>query len=264
MKLPITVLCISLTYNILAQDLTAKNNTYFFLGLGVPLVKVKDLAHSPLTYRGIAPTLRVGYESNTTGYLSRISFSASFGSANPKSKPKAERTLSSLMMTNVQFNFAYYKQLGTFSTEGDNSYLGGNFSFYLDMRDYNLPSNNLTGYMINTSLNVGGFYQNKMSDKWRLNYEAYTPLLTYSLRPNYIGMLPLKGEDFSPKKILSTGRFATFDKFFRFYNRFAFDQQIKTYRSRRLSYFWDYHWNAISKPIKSVTGGVGYESFFKM
>jgi hypothetical protein len=264
MKLPLTVLCICLTYNAIAQDLSGNNNTYFFLGLGVPLVKVKDLAHSPLTYRGITPTLRVGYESNTTRYLSRISFSASFGSAHPKSKPKAERTLSALMMTNVQINFAYYKRLGTFSTEGGNSYLGGNFSFYFDMRDYNLPSNNLTGYMVNTSLNVGGFYHNKMSDKWRFNYEAYTPLLTYSLRPNYIGMLPLKGEDFSPKKILSTGRFATFDKFFRFYNRFAFDQQIKTYRSRRLSYFWDYHWNVLSKPIKTVAGGGGYESFFKM
>jgi hypothetical protein len=254
----------SVSFKSFSQDLGLKNNTYFFLGLGLPFVKVRDMANSPQTYTGVVPTLRLGYESNNSDRVLRAFVSASFGSTSPKSKPKTDRIISNMDFSNLQVNFAYYKSLNRNSTEGVNAYLGGGLSLYLDMREYNLPSNNIIGYMVNSSLNIGSFLQRNVDDKWHFNYEGFFPILSHSMRPNYIGMLPMKGEDFSPKKVLSTGSFVTLNKYFRFYNRFSFDQKIKDYRSRRLFYIWDFNWNSVSKTVKSIVGGVGYESLFKM
>jgi hypothetical protein len=253
-----------------AQDIKPPKDTYFFLGLGLPLTTIRDEAHSPLKYRAFTPTLRAGLENINGDFISRLSISASmtippmFGSAKPKTRPKPEGTLSSMELSNVQINYAYYSSVNSFSKAGWNPYLGGVATMTFDLRGYNLPSNNLLGYQINFSLNAGGFVQKQMNDKSRFNYELFTPLVSYSLRPTYLGMLPTKGSETNPKNVFLNGKIVTLDKLFRLYNRLSIDQQIKPYRARRFFYSWDFHSNTISKPLKSVMGGVGYESLFKI
>ena len=84
------------------------------------------------------------------------------------------------------------------------------------------------------------------------------------MRPNYIGLMPLTTGDFSVKKVLQTGKFVTVNKVFRLYNRLGFDQQINDHRQRRLSYTWDGLMNNVSRPLRSVSAGLTYESLFKM
>lgn len=247
-----------------AQDLNTAPNKYFFLGLGVPIIKVKDEAHSPLTYKGWSPTLRIGYEDINRDYVSRIVLSTSFGAASPQSKPKPKVHLSNLDLSMIQVNYAYYHHRGAYTTEGWNYYLGGAITLTFDMRNYNLPSNNVLGYQSNMSLNLGTFIQKKLDTDWRFNYEAWTPILSYSLRPSYLGMVPMKTGDFNAKSVFSNGKIVTINKLFRFYNRLSFDQQVNDHRQRRLYYLWDYHNNTISKTLQSINGGIGYESLFKM
>ncbi len=247
-----------------AQDPQEARQIYFFLGVGLPIVKIRDEGYSPLKYQGWTPTLRLGYERISKISVSRIAVSASIGAAKPQSSPKVQQNLSSADVTNIQFSYAYYRRSGAYNTEGWNSYLGGALTLTFDVRNYNLPSNNLVGYQTNASLNLGAFAQNKLSDTWRFNYEVFTPIISYALRPNYLGMLPMKGTDFNAKNVFSNGKVVTVNKLFRFYNRLSFDQQIKDYRQRRIHYTWDYHSNTISKNLKSVSAGMGYESLFKM
>ena len=247
-----------------AQETSPPRQVYFFLGVGFPIVKVRDLAHSPLKYHAWTPTLRLGHEDINGDYVSRVTLSAGFGGGTTRAKPKAEQNQSAFDVSYFQVNFTYYRLAGTFNTEGWNRYLGGALTFTVDMRNYNLPSNNLTGYQVNGSLNVGGFIQKKLSDDWRFNYEAFTPVVSYCIRPNYIGMAPSERGDFNIKNVLKSGRMVTFNKLFRFYNRFSFDQQINDHRQRRLFYAWDFHNNTVSKPLQSSSGGIGYESLFKM
>ena len=255
---------IIISINIQAQDPQLPRQVYFFLGVGLPIMKVKDEGHSPLKYQGWTPTVRLGYEAISKTEVSRIAISAGLGVAKPYSKPKAQRNPSSTDVTNIQFSYAYYTRSGAYDTEGWNTYFGGALTVSFDIRNYTLPSNNLVGYQANASLNMGAFAQNKLSDQWRFNYEAFTPIISYTLRPNYLGMLPMKGTDFNAKNVFSNGKIVTMNKLFRFYNRLSFDQQIKDYRQRRLYYSWDYHSNTVSKNLKSVSGGFGYESLFKM
>jgi hypothetical protein len=251
-------------FTIVAQEIKPPRPQYLFLGFNIPLVKVRDLAHSPLLYKGFTPALRLGFERLNEKYVSRISVSASFGQARPKMQQKKERHLSVVEVSNVQLNFAHYAILDKYDTEGWNRYVGGALTFTFDTRNYNLPSNNLFGYQANVSLNGGGFVRKKISNTWQFNYEAFTPVLSYALRPNYLGMLPLKGGDFSPKNVFTNGKIVTFNKLFRFYNRFAFDNQFKDYRARRMAYYWDFHANYVApKPLHSVESGFGFEALYK-
>jgi hypothetical protein len=270
-SLQITCIFALLSATLLAQEpLTARGNKYFFIGLSLPITKVRDQAHSPQIYRGLTPTLSIGHDRVGQDVVTRFAFSYTFtpfGGIAPKTRPKPERQLSSAEVSLMHFSAGLYKRVGKgYDTEGWNSYVGGSLSFTFDGRMYNLPSNNLFGYQVNTSLNAGGFVQKKLDKTWRFNYEATTPLLSYALRPNHIGMPPMTTGDFSGsvKRMFSSGKVVTVNKLFRFYNRFSFEQQINDHRKRRYAYTWEACMNRVSQPLNSVMGGLGYESLFKM
>lgn len=247
------------------EPLTPRGNTYFFLGLGLPIANVRDEGHSSLIYRGINPTLRIGYERIGTDVVTRITLGFSSGQLKPKTRPKPEKQLSSAEVTSFEVSYAHYRRANSvYDAEGWNRYFGGAITLLFDGRNYNLPSNNLFGYQANFSLNAGAYVQKKINNTIRINDELFTPLLTFAMRPNYIGLMPLTTNDFSAKKILKTGKLVTVNKVFRLYNRIGFDQMINDHRQRRLSYTWDTHINGVSRPLRSVSAGLTYESLFKM
>ena len=207
----------------------------------------------------------MGYERIGTDVVSRICFSFSSGQIKPNTRPKPEKQLSSAEIGTVEVSYAYYRRANkVYDAAGLNHYFGGAITFLFDGRNYNLPSNNLFGFQGNLSLNAGGFVQKKINNSWRMNDELYTPLLTFALRPNYIGLMPLTTNDFSPKKILKTGKLVTVNKVFQLYNRLGFDQQINDHRARKITYSWDAIVNNVSRSLRSVTAGLSYESLFKM
>lgn len=263
--------CLSLFSTLLnAQEpLTPRGDKYFFLGINITKVNVRDEAHSPQLYSGWSPVLRIGYERIGQATVSRFAVSYAMGTLTPHARPKPKKQLSSADLTGIQFHYAYYRRVNGFDTEGWNRYVGGSICINADIRQYSLPANNLLGYQFNTSLNGGVFIHKKLGNEaWRFNYEAFIPVISYGIRPNYIGMPPMSSSGGnggnSVKKGLKQGKIVTFNKLFRFYNRFSFDQQINDHRERRIAYYWDYHVNHISKPLNSITSGLTYESLFKM
>ena len=271
-SLQITCCLMLLSTSLMAQEpFTPRGDKYFFIGIALPVTKVRDKAHSPQIYQGLTPTLSIGYDRIGQNVVSRFAFSYTFttfpfGSISPKTRPKPERQLSSADVSLIHISAGVNKRVGNYNTEGWNRYVGGSLSFTFDARMYNLPSNNIFGYQVNTSLNAGGFVQKKLDRTWHFNYEAATPLLSYALRPNHIGMPPMTTGDFSGniKRMLSAGKVVTVNKLFRFYNRFSFEQQINDHRKKRFAYTWEACMNHVEQPLNSVMGGLGYESLFKM
>jgi hypothetical protein len=269
-NIPILFAFLFLGNTIFAQEsTTAKGETYFFLGVALPIVKVRDVGHSPQIYQGLGPTLRVGYERIGQKQVARVMGSVTFGGTKPKSKPKSTRQLSSGDITQINFSYAYYQNTNkNYVLDDWNGYVGGAFTVMVDMRGYDLPSNNLLGFQMNTSLNIGGFANHSIDRHWQFNYEAFTPILSYSVRPNYVGMFPISVGSLAGRNVtlemLKAGKLVTVNKLCRFYNRFSFDQHINDHRQRRFSYAWDMLHNRVSQPMTSVMGGFGYESLFKM
>jgi hypothetical protein len=66
------------------------------------------------------------------------------------------------------------------------------------------------------------------------------------------------------RKMALSGKVVTINKLFRFYNRFSLEQQINDHRKRRYTYTWETTMNKVAQPLNSVSGGLGYESLFKM
>lgn len=247
-----------------AQDFN-NGRTYFFLGLRLPMIAVRDVGHSPLIYRGFVPTLIIGYEKNAPDFVSRFEVSVGIGEMSPTMKPRTDRMLSNAQVNNIELTYSYLRGLNTFALNDWNNYVGGKFSVLMDVRVYNLPSNNLMGYHMNTSLSVAARTQKKISDAWLFHYEAAVPLLAYSVRPNYNGTFPdVAAETGFVKKFIKSGSLVSLPTYFRFTNNFSFTQNINDGRERRLSYQWDYLYHAKINPLNYIYGGLGYESLFKL
>ena len=149
-----------------AQDLLENRGNYFFIGFSLPIVKVRDLGHSPQLYQGLVPTLSAGYQHIEKNFVFRQRFAFSFsmgpfGTLAPKTRPKPQQQMSSASVNLFQVSSGLYKRVGDYNTEGWLRYVGGALTFTFDGRLYNLPSNNIFGYQCNTSLNVGGFVEKK-------------------------------------------------------------------------------------------------------
>jgi hypothetical protein len=241
---------------------------HFFLGLNIAFGKVRDKGHSPQIYSGALIDVLVGHEEMSPKAIKRFTIKGSFGGAEPKTKRKAPKQLSALTWTDITFTYAYYTNTQTApSSQKDALYFGGAATINADLRSYNLPTNNVFGFNVESALNAGLFYNRKMgTSAWRFQYEAYTPILSYSIRPNYLGMVPIQNADFDFNlgNILKMGKLATWNKNWGFYNRFSFDQKIKEYRRRRLSYVWQWQLNTTASTLSTVKTSAGYESIFKL
>ncbi|MDZ7879883.1 MAG: hypothetical protein U5L45_19555 [Saprospiraceae bacterium] len=268
-SLPVICFFFFLATTLIAQEpLSARGDKYFFIGVSLPLSKVRDQAHSPQIYQGLTPTFSIGHDRVGQNIAARFAFSytLSLAGLRPKTRPKPERQLSSADMNVLHFLGGVYKRVGNYDKDGWNRYVGGALTFTFDSRLYNLPSNNLFGYQVNTSLNVAGLVQKQLDNAWRFNYEGVVPIVSYALRPNHLGMPPMTTGDFSAniKRMATSGKVVTVNKLFRLYNRFSFEQQINDHRKRRYTYAWEASVNKISQPLNSVVAGLGYESLFKM
>jgi hypothetical protein len=144
-------------------------------------------------------------------------------------------------------------------------FVGATFQFDFGFNDYNLPSNNLFGYYGVTSFNISGIFQKPFEQDTTksFKYEASLPLISYAIRPNYIGMMPLIDGTYDLIKIIQQGKFATVHKLFHFYNRLEFQTQNKFYIANRFHYEWEFRNNTIQQPFRAVIGGFGYENLFK-
>lgn len=247
-----------------AQE-TPRGAAYFFLGAGFQLSRLYDAGHSRQTYTGITTAIRIGHERVGQNSVSRIMLSSTVGSAAPKVKPKPKKQLSGVELSQFQVSYAYYQRATPrFEADGWNAYVGGVFTVNADVNSYSLPSNNLMGFQLTTSLNAGGLVRKSLEGAWTLQYEAFTPLVSGVLRPNYIGMLPFTGGDIKPESFFQQAKIATFNKLFRFYHNIGLEQQINAHRQRRVQYSWDYWSSRTSKPLKRSDTGLTYQSLFKM
>ena len=245
------------------RELPIGNNNYFFLGIGLSIHKIRDEAHSPLIYKGLQTQLKIGFENINQQYDAKLMLTYSLGILRPHGIPKPKTTLSEADLNHIQFAFAYYKHIGDYIPGIPNYFFGGALTFYLNALNYNLPSNNTIGLESFAAINIGGLMHNRINKLWDMEYELYTPCLSYGIRPTYVGM-PLQRENFKLAKINQWAKWATFNKVFQIYSRLDADQLITDYRRRQFSYTWDYHYNTLSKKLQSVNSALEYESLIKM
>lgn len=245
---------------------------YFHLGIAIPVMHLRDKGHSPLTYSGKGLKIQLGFEYHRENSMARTQFSYTYGSVSPKSKPKPRKMMSNAEYNRFQFSYGYYRKMQNNTLPSDaniflnsSKFVGATFNFDFGFNDYNLPSNNLFGYYGTTSFNISGIFQKyfEQDSTKSFKYEATMPLISYAIRPNYLGMMPLIDGTYDLIKIIQQGKFATVDKLFHFYNRLEFQSQNKFYIANRFNYEWEFRNNTIQEPFRAIIGGFGYENLFK-
>jgi hypothetical protein len=260
-----TALLFILTHQLQAQkELPLTDNKFFTIGIGLPMYKTRDLAHSPLKYGGYPVQYRLGIEEMTQTRITRFLLTYTTGNISPSTKPRPQKGLSAASLDKIQATYAYYSRADNNPITNLNTYYGGAISLTFDFRFYNLPTNNLIGYNITAALNPGGILRYATSDNNSYNFEFNTSLIAYNLRPNYLGTLAANETNASLKNILKTGNVTTFHKLFNLYTRFGLETQSKEYRQNQFNYTWEFNRNTLSKPTQSITAGLSWDNHFKL
>jgi hypothetical protein len=240
-----------------------ETNETFVIGLGVPIFKIRDQGHSPLIYKGMSLSFYIGYSNYTPKsiFTSKLIFHSA--SCTPNYKPKAEGAGNKVSLSFIEVKNSLVNRIGNTTNYNDNiQFVGLSSSLLIDFRDYNLLANNTNGFYVGLTMGPAYRFSRVFDDlKYKANASIDMPLITFSLRPNYLGTLEFERFKLNKLAILKKFKIHTINKDFIINTDFNiskyFDRSYST-----LGYNWMYHRNTVSKPLDMNYGGFYYNANF--
>ncbi len=260
----IILLFLGLAVKSSAQETFNDGNRYFFIGVKLPILAVRDEGHSPLIYRGLESTLRFGFVTRRTTEYGEIAFELGFGEISPRVKPVTNKIMSNASSSHFTFVTRHAYLLNNYSAGSANTYLGFDVRYSFNARQYTLPSNNLFGYTSSFAISAFGMFQNNISTNYLFNYDAHVPLLSLEHRPDYMGLPNFSESKSIVGRIFGSGKIVTFDKKLELNHRFTITNSVNDHHQRALSYEGQYLQNFVSRPLHSTSGGFAYTELFKL
>ncbi len=253
-----------LSFKVAAQETFNDGNRYFFIGIKLPILAVRDECHSPLIYRGIEPILRAGFVTRRTNEYGEIAVELGFGDLAPRVKPVTNKVISNASSSHFAIRTRHAYILDTYKAGEANTYLGFDVSYVFSARQYNLPSNNLYGYNSSFAISAFGIFQNNLKDNWLFSYDAHIPLISLVHRPDYMGLPNFSESKNFLGRIFGTSSVVTFNKKIELNHRFTFTNSVNDHHQRALSYEGQFLAQFVSKPLHSTSGGLSYAEMFKL
>ena len=245
-----------------AQEAALKGDGDFFtLGVGIPINTVRDRAHSPLAYRGSGFRIFTTYENIRPEGVFRLNFSMDNVSLKAYVRPRQD-VKREAGMNDLNLSLAYYTRIGNAENAADRQYFGGVYYLQVNQREYPLPANNISGFLLHTSLGVGALDQRSLeTDQWTLNSTVDLPLVSAIFRPAYIGLpdvLSVQKVKFGT--IVRNFHLVTVNQFFKINVGFDFDKTRQTWRTDRYSYNWNLLYTPLptNKSLLSTTASFNY------
>lgn len=234
---------------------------FITVGVGVPLNTVRDQANSLLTYNGSGWRLFVRTEQYKADRLFRFQFTTDRVILRSRVKPKQD-IKKEAVLSDIQFSWGFYKRLGDDLAANNQQYVGLSYTLHANTREYALPANNTTGFLLQNGIGIGGIDRRVVeADKWTATTHIDIPLLNAIYRPSYIGLpdgLHLQKAGF--KDVLRGMEFGSFNVFTKIAVGVDFDQQKQPWRANRYAYDWHllYTPRPATKPLVSTTGSFMY------
>ncbi len=253
-----------LNCKVAAQETFNDGNRYFFIGIKLPILAVRDECHSPLIYRGLEPTLRAGFITRRTNEYNEFTIELGFGDLAPRVKPVTNKVISNASSSHFAIRSRHAYILDTYKSGAANTYLGVDVSYVFGARQYNLPSNNLYGYNSSFAISAFGIFQNNLKDNWQFSYDAHIPLISVVHRPDYMGLPNFSDSKNFLGRVFGTSSLVTLNKKIELNHRLTFTNSVNDHHQRALSYEGQFLAQFVSKPLHSTSGGLGYTEMFKL
>lgn len=232
--------------------------SYFSIGVGLTTNTVRDRAHSPLGYRGWGPYAFVGMEDVRDKYISRFRLSYNSFKLKPYGIKKQDKQ-GNANGTELRVSVGYFRNVRTASESAQ--YVGGSYAALVNRRAYKLPTNNINGYLVAQSIQLGVMDRWVPSGRYTLASEAEVPVLTALLRPDYMGIKTgLLGTTPSFKKMTKAFSLVTIPDFMAISARTSLHYQTRPWRTDALGGSWDLMYTRLPvlKPLVSNNSSLFY------
>lgn len=230
-------------------------------GVGIPFNNVRDQAHSVLAYKGRGTRFFFRTEDYGTNSLFRFQFTIDNIDLSPKLRPKQDIKRGAVL-SDMHVSWGFYKRLGNDLAANDQQYLGLTYSIQVNTRKYQLPTNNIMGFLLHNGLSVSAIDRRLIDNSdWSVISRVDIPFFNGIYRPSYIGLaqvLHLQKPKF--KDTLRGMEWGTFNIFTKISAGVDFDHLRQPWRSNRYSYDWQlfYTPRPATKPLISTTSAFQY------
>ncbi len=245
-----------------AQELRLPMQARFITaGVGIPFNTVRDQAHSVLAYKGRGTRFFFRTEDYGANSLFRFQITIDKIDLSPKLRPKQDIKRGAAL-SDMHFSWGFYKRLGNDLAATDQQYLGLTYSLQVNMRKYQLPANNVRGFLLHHGIGIGAIDRRLIANSdWSAISRIDVPLYNGIYRPAYIGLpqvLHLQKTTF--KDILRQMEWGSFNVFGKINLGVDFDHRRQPWRSNRYSYDWQlfYTPRPVTKPLISTTSAFLY------
>jgi hypothetical protein len=218
-SLYLTILCLILTLNVFSQL-----SKQFYLEAGYSNQIVQDKGHSPLSYQGDGLFFGLSSFADKTHY--RLFRGIQYGS-NSISSGTGEGINYELNRANRTNVLGHYGILRKTSFKKIDLSWGAQLSGMLDYIAFNQKANNLIGYELNFTLNPAIHAEYGLNEKLKLSFSGNIPVLGYSIRPEALGLFPMRNFDLDLAQILTGGSLVSLHNYFSLSTRTSLHFPVK-------------------------------------
>lgn len=253
---------LTLFFVLLSMVLIGQTQKNFHLETGYSGQIVQDKGHSTLSYTGNGLFFGLASAAEKTNY--RLFRGLQYGS-NFISSGTGEGTNYDLNTAKRTNFIAHYGYLRKTQLKKIDLFWGAQLGGTLDYISYNQKANNLIGYELSLSLNPTIQAEYALNDKLKLSFGGNIPLLGYSIRPEALGLFPLKNFELDLGEILTGGSFISLHNYFTLNTRTTLHIKVK---HMPLALFYDYaggvHTSRERKAFSTNKFGVQIPLVFKL
>lgn len=223
-----------LIFFLLSMGVNGQSLRHFHVETAYSTQVVQDQGHSPLPYHGNGLFLGI----SNFKLKNKFRFSGSIGYGRNKISSGAGQgtnyELNTAHRTNV---LAHCGLLKKSSMEKLSFFWGAQIHGSLDYIVYNQKANNLIGYELSISIDPAIYAQYALNKKIQLSFQGHVPILAYTIRPEALGLFPMKDFDLDLREVLTGGSIVSIDKYFNLNTRSAIHFPIKNVA---LVFFYEY------------------------
>lgn len=215
----------------------------FNIGAGYTLPKFFDESSSSLRYQGHAFSVAGGFHfRKDSSVLDHLDARFDYGQMSAFAFEFAD-----VNYFRTEINYSYKKRLRNIWQDRLQWFVGGSFNSLWMLWNFENYTNNSQNNSFYLSLSPASslVYPFKLwNRRFRAEYAAYLPLLTFAIRPSY-GTSRLPGflddeRDEPVAQFFESGKLTSLNKFFRYSNTLSLEYFLTNRNRLRLSYEWNY------------------------
>jgi len=241
----------------------AQSQHYVGIGIAPTRINVRDEGNSPLLYQGIGIRAFALYQIQAKNSLFAVELGGQLGGIQPRLEAGSILLPGSAQHYAAQSRLSYRRNIHT--SRVWKLAAGGAWDTHTIVNYYELNSNNLVGYELNSSVAIQGHVEYTVNKYWSVQGLLQVPLVQYVSRPTSTGLVPFDDDlsvDYT--QIVWGGEWGTWLRYRYVETHLSIGRKLKNYDQAEFFYRWRAANNRLNPALEYAYHSLGVSYHFNL